>query len=175
MTLYTVVVCSNCKYARVVVRHPERTTCGKCQTSKRFDSLRHFYQSEDKHAAAKVRGEIQARVNGMEESFSDALDRGVLDEVTDRVVSDDEYLREMGADIEEIEQAKDRAEAAMNRSRSQRAIMTEALTDYGESRESVLDFAQEHGIDGDWAENYLDKALATGHVSGSRNGPYRLL
>lgn len=175
MTLYTVVVCPNCEYARVVVRHPQRTTCGRCQSSRQFESLRHYYQSEDKDAASQVRGAVQAQINGLSDDYEAARERGVIQQTVESVVSDDEYLQKKGADVEAIESAGERAEQATQRTKSKREIMNDAIRDHGESRESVIEYATEHGVEEDWAATYLNRALANGGVTGGRDGPFRLL
>lgn len=175
MTLYTVVVCSECQYARVVPRQPKQTTCGRCQTSKAFRTLKHYYQTEDKRAAAHVRARVQARADNYADEFEQAVEDDLIFEEVESVISDDEYLRKKGADTEAIEAAEERAEGTQNRTRSKREIMGDAISNHGESRESVREYAAEHDISPDWVDSYLDRARAKGMISGSRDGPYRLL
>lgn len=175
MTLYTVVVCPNCEYARVVPRTPERTTCGRCQSSKKFDNLRHYYQTEDKDAAADVRAEVQAQVNHLNTEFDEAYEKGLITAEVSDLISDNEYLQKKGADVEAIEAAGERAEQATQRTRSKQDIMHDAIQDHGETRDSVLEYATDHGIDEEWADSYLNRALANGGVTGGRDGPFRLL
>lgn len=175
MTLYTVVVCSECQYARVVPRQPKETTCGRCQTTKRFGTFKHYYQTEDKRAAAHVRARVQARVDNYGAEFEQAVEDDLIFEEVDSVVSDDEYLRKKGADAEAIEAAGERAEQSNQRTRSKREIMHDAINEHGETRDSVLEYATEYGIDEDWADDYLTRALANGGVTGGRDGPFRLL
>lgn len=175
MTLYTVVACPGCKYARVVPRTPERTTCGRCQSSIKFDKLNHYYQTEDKDAAARVRAAVRARIHDAEERFESAVENGEILTEVESVVSDDEYLREKGADVEAINEAEERAESGTNDGLSNRGIMQRAFEHHADSRESVLDFAESNDVSRDWANRYLNKALSTGELIGPRNGPFRRL
>lgn len=176
MTLRTVTICPNCKCVFIVNGIPETTTCRRCPKRHTFKKLKHYYQSEDGEAARKVLTKVSARVNDLGEHYERAKEKGVLEDHVDTVVEDDEYLEEMGADPEAAKEAEERAMEKKNRSKSQKEIVQDAITEQDNpGREDVREYAEKHGMDGEKALRGLDKLRQKGDVSGGANGPFRFV
>lgn len=175
MTLRTVTVCPDCKHVFIVKRQPERTKCGRCQSRHTFQQLKHYYQSEDKDAARKVRTKVQASVRDLDEDYERAKERGVLDAAVEQAVTDDEYLEEHGVDPEEVADAEDRAAEGPAHDKSQTDIVLDAVREQDSpDRDDVAEYARQYGMDREKALRMLDKFRERGDVGGNYDGPFRV-
>jgi len=67
--------------------------------------LKKYHKTDDKDEAKFARAFYQSRVDGQEDHFDRALDRGVLKEDMDAFLSENEYLEMQGMDSKKVEKA----------------------------------------------------------------------
>lgn len=169
--MYTVIVCPDCEQPKVVEDVPERTKCGRCQTSLKFRELKHYYETDDSAEAKKARGAIAAQLRGKGDRFEELLDSDILDSeaVSERI--DDEYQSAHGLDDAGDDDQSDTAGS----SRSRQDIVRDGIDECDPaSEEAVLDYAVDHGVPRGKAERILRKLRERGEVLRS-NGAFRLV
>jgi NMD protein affecting ribosome stability and mRNA decay len=175
MSLRTVVVCPDCRATFIVQDIPQSTTCRRCRKRHQFKKLKQYFQTENKGAARKVRTAVQAHVDDLSDEFERAQEAGVLEDIVDEIIDEDEYLSEMGADTEDVSAAEERALRNQNRQKSKKDIVFDAVREQDSpTRDDVRAYAKQFGMDGDDALAMLDKWREAGRISGNWDGPFRL-
>lgn len=166
MTMYTVVVCSNCKHTWIVKDRPERSQCRKCRKTRLFSKLKKYYQDDDLEAAQLARAHAQAKVNDQEERFQDALDRGVLDQEIQSVFGEDEFAEKKGIDKEELRSEVEDLIESPTTSLSQREIIKDAIQKQANpSLDEFIAYVDDRGVDTDKAVLHLEKLVRSGRLS----------
>jgi rubredoxin len=170
--VYSVVGCPDCGALKIVEDRPETTSCPRCGRRSSFEKLRRFYRGGDAETAREVRSRLLAERSGNDPEAAGYLDRA--DRAADAGMDDDEYLERAGLDPEEVAAAGERADAAGG-SRSRREVVLDALREHDRpTAGEVREYAAEHGVDPEYAEEALARLRRAGEVSES-GGSYRLL
>lgn len=162
--MYTVVVCSNCKYVWIVKDRPKTSQCGKCRKTRKFKLLKKYHKTTDKDEAKLARAFYQSRVHGQEERFDEALEAGVLEEDLNAFVSETEYLDMLGMDGAAVQEAVDNIISPSNK-RSVIQIIRDAFHDLDEpDLDEFLDYTEEYGVSEVKAVLNLDGLVRTGVI-----------
>lgn len=69
MTTYTVVPCSNCKNVKIVKDRPQKTSCGRCNTTFSFKTIEKLHTTESIDEAREARSLFQAKRNNLEDQY----------------------------------------------------------------------------------------------------------
>lgn len=172
--MYAVVGCTDCS-ALWLLEDPEASEtarCRRCGKTHRTKRLRRFYQSDDPDAARQVRAAMLAERSGNRETFETLDSVAEMERQLDDVgIGDREFLEASGLDADAVEAAGDTS----TRSRSRDEVVRAALRDIDRpTEEEVVAYAGDHGVDADFARDYLDRLTRRGDASESR-GRYRLV
>lgn len=153
--MYSVVGCGDCGSIWIVEGAPDTTTCPRCGTRHRFDSLRKLAETEEQAAARRARSTILA------ERADDVDGQPDFDELERAVESDRPTMtgstttREPGRSREAV---------------VRRAIRTIDAPD----DEAIVAFAADNGVPEDAARRVLMGLQRSGQVT-AEDGRYRLL
>lgn len=168
--MYTVVVCPECKYCWIVQDRPERTNCGRCETSHKFKSLKKFHQTENKDEAKEARSTVRANVIGDTDGFQRAKEAGNLDAEIDQAISDEQYLDEKGVDTAALDAVEARA-TNTGGSRSHTEIVRDGVNELSTPTErEVVEYASEYGVPPEKTETLLERLREKGSVIDTGNG-----
>lgn len=144
--MYTVVVCSNCKYVWIVKDRPKTSQCGKCRKTRKFKLLKKYHKTTDKDEAKLARAFYHSRVHDQEEPFDEALDAGVLEEDLNAFVSETEYLDLQGMDGDAVDDAVENIIHPSNK-RSEIKIIREAFTEPDSPDiDDILEYTREYDV-----------------------------
>lgn len=153
--MYSVVGCADCGSIWIVEDAPDTTTCPRCGTRHRFDSLRKLAETEEQAAARRARSTILAE-------RADDVDGQPDFEELERAVESDRHTMTGSTTTREPGQSR---EAVVRR-----AIRTiEAPDD-----EAIVAFAADNGVPEDAARRVLMGLQRSGQVT-AEDGRYRLL
>lgn len=161
--MYTVVVCSNCRFVWIVEDRPGTSQCRRCQKRRKFKQLKKYYQVEDLEAAKLARAHAQAMVNDQESRFEKELENGTLEFEIDEAVPNSTYLDEMGVDSRVVSQEVDQILHENRVPTSKSGIVDHALNNQGAT--SLDEFVQiivEHGLTEKEGLERLKKRLESG-------------
>jgi hypothetical protein len=114
-------------------------------------------------------------VDGNSELYERAAEAGGLEETVGEIFQEDEYLSQMGADADEVDDAEDRAIEAEHQNKSQEEIILEAVeTQNSPDRDDIATHAEQSGLDREKALDLLDKYREMGEIGGTYDGPFRV-
>ena len=123
----------------------------------------------------RARTKLQAEVDGNSELYERAAEAGGLEETVGEIIQEDEYLSQMGADADEVDDAEDRAMEAEHQNKSQEEIILEAVeTQNSPDRDDIATHAEQSGLDREKALDLLDKYREMGEIGGTYDGPFRV-
>lgn len=173
--MYAVVGCSECGMLWVLEGRPETTGCPRCGTRRPHEKRRKFVTTEDEDHAREVRASMLAARQDHGDAFADLDSFAEMETQVDEVgPDDDEYLAESGIDPEAVAAAGERAESSGG-STSRKEVVREAVRDCDEATEdAVVAYADERGVDADYARRTLEKLVRAGEATENR-GVYRLV
>lgn len=167
--MYHVVVCSNCKNVWIVQNRPNTSQCGKCRRTRKFKLLKKYHKTDDKEEAKLARAFYQSRVDGQEELFDRALDKGALEEDLDAFLDEDTHLEMRGMDPQQVRNAVENILSNHNR-RSEIRIIRDAFRDLDNPNLSeFLDYTREYGISDENALIKLEGLVRSGSISEFEN------
>ncbi|MFW5949742.1 MAG: DUF5817 domain-containing protein [archaeon] len=174
--MYVVVGCSECQALWIVEGRPKTTQCPRCSTRRKFDLLRKFTETDDVVEARQVRASMLAERQNLGEAF-DGLDS--YTEMDDRVhkaaIDDEAYLESKGIDVDQVNDAGDRAGEGSTTTRSRRETVLDALDQLEKpSEQSVITYASERGVPESYVRRALQSLVSSGQAT-EENGTYRLL
>lgn len=176
--MFAVVGCGECDALWVVEGRPQTTGCPRCGKRHRFDRLRRLAETEDEDRARQARTALLAERSGHGDAVEELGTFGELgDAAADAVVSDEEYLRDAGIDVDEVEAAGDRAGGGGHTARSSPRpdVVLDALHELDAPTESdIVDYATERGVPPGAAGDLLERLVRRGEAS-EDGGRYRLL
>ena len=174
--MYAVVGCNRCGALWVVEGRPERTGCPRCEKRHRFEKLKRFAETESANAAREARSRLVAKRAGHEDQLDSLEDFAALGETADRAgVSDEEFLRASGVDIDAVTEAGERAGTGQGGSRSRRRVVLDALEELDRPTEAaVVEYATDAGVPEEYVEGALERLCRSGEVTES-DGRYRRL
>jgi hypothetical protein len=174
--MYAVVGCSDCEALWVIEGRPDTTQCPRCGKRHRAKNRKRFVETDDEDHAREVRASMLAARSGDGDAFAELDSFAELDDrIDDEVVGDEAFLEAHGVDPGEVEAAGERAGRQTGGSRSRREVVLAAVREQDDPSEAeVVGYAEEHGVDADYARRALEKLRAGGEVTVSRGG-YRLL
>jgi hypothetical protein len=176
-SMYAVVGCSDCEALWVIEGRPDTTQCPRCGKRHRANNRKRFVETDDEDHAREVRASMLAARSGDGDAFAELASFAELDEQVDEdVVGDEEFLQAHGVDPDEVAEAGERAEqGGATGSRSRREVVLAAVREQdAPSEEAVVAYADEHGVEGDYARRALEKLRDGGEVTVDGGG-YRLL
>lgn len=158
--MYTVVVCSNCRYVWIVQDRPKTSRCGKCRKRRKFKKLKKYHNTDDLEEAKLARAFYQSRVNNQAERFDRALERGILKEDLEAFISDSEYLDQQGIDSEQVDDIVSNLLQSPEDPRSEVEIIKDALhTKDDPTISEFYTYVEERGISREKAILKLEKLL----------------
>ncbi|WP_435333644.1 DUF5817 family protein [Haloarchaeobius sp. TZWWS8] len=175
--MYRVVGCRECGSLRIIEGRPDSTQCGRCGHRRKIEKVRSFVETENIDHAREVRASMLANRQGHGEAFAKVDSFAELeDAVADGVVDDQEFLEASGLDVDEVNDAGERASqsrsaGSMNRKETVEAALRELDRP---TEDEVVAFAAEHGVPESYVQKALEKLVRRGEVSESR-GRYRLV
>jgi hypothetical protein len=174
--MYAVVGCSDCEALWVIEGRPETTQCPRCGKRHRAESRKRFVETDDEDHAREVRASMLAARSGDGDAFAELDSFAELEsQVDDDVVGDEEFLEAHGVDPGEVESAGERASRATGENRSRREVVLAAVREQDAPDEAaVVAYAEDHGVDGEYARRALEKLREGGEVT-REGGGYRLL
>ena len=174
--MYAVVGCNRCGAMWVVEGRPESTGCPRCETRHRFEKLKRFAETESADAAREARSRLLAERGGYGDQIESLDDFSTLGETADRSgVSDEEFLRGSGIDVDAVDEAGERAESGQGRSRSRREVVLDALDELDHpTGAAIVEYAADVGVPEEYTENALERLCRNGEVTES-GGRYRRL
>ena len=162
--MYTVVVCSNCKYVWIVKNRPKTSQCGKCRKRRKFKLLKKYHKTTNKEEAELARAFYQSRVHGQEERFDEALDAGVLEEDLNAFISESEYLDLQGMDGDAVENAVENI-IHPSTSRSEIKILRDAFIELDNPDiDDVLEYTREYNVEDENAVLKLEGLVREGTI-----------
>lgn len=162
--MYTVVVCSNCKYVWIVKDRPKTSQCGKCRKTRKFKLLKKYHKTTDKDEAKLARAFYHSRVHDQEEQFDEALDAGVLEEDLNAFVSENEYLDLQGMDGDAVDDAVENIIHPSNK-RSEIKIIREAFTELdAPDIDDILEYTCEYDVSDENAVLKLEGLVREGTI-----------
>jgi len=162
--MYTIVVCSNCKYVWIVKDRPKTSQCGKCRKRRKFKLLKKYHKTTNKEEAELARAFYQSRIHGQEERFDEALDAGVLEEDLNAFISESEYLDLQGMDGDAVEDAVENI-IHTSTSRSEIKILQEALIELDNPNiDDVLEYTREYDVKDENAVLKLEGLVREGTI-----------
>ncbi|WP_435197117.1 DUF5817 domain-containing protein [Natronomonas sp. EA1] len=171
--MYAVVGCNECSALWVVEGRPDTTACPRCRKRHRFKKLKQFFTHEEADMAKEIRSRMLRQRAGFDDMELDSFS-GLEEDAMNAGMSDAEYLEASGLDAAEIDAAGERADGT-TASRSRKEVVLDALRDLERpTEEDVVEYADDAGVDADYARRALEKLTRRGEVSESR-GVYRLL
>lgn len=153
--MYSVVGCGDCGSIWIVEGTPDTTTCPRCRTRHRFESLRTLARTEEQAAARRARSAILA------ERADDVDGPPDFDEL-DRIVEQDR-------------RASSESTASEGSGSSREAIVRRAIRTIDDPDDAaIVSFAGEHGVPEAEARRLLRGLKRSGDVT-AVDGQYRLL
>ena len=174
--MYAVVGCNRCGALWVVEGRPDSTGCPRCETRHRFEKLKKFFEAPSADAAREARSRLLAERGGYDDQVDALEEFATLGETADRSgVSDEEFLRGSGIDVDAVAEAGERAESGQGGSRSRRQVVLDALDELDRPTEgAVVEYATDAGVPEGSVEEALDRLCRHGEVTES-GGRYRRL
>jgi DNA replicative helicase MCM subunit Mcm2 (Cdc46/Mcm family) len=175
--MYAVVGCPECSSLWVVEGRPETSQCPTCRQTRAHEKRKQFVTTEDPDHAREVRASMLAARQGHDDAFAELDSFAQLEEqIDDAGINDETYLEASGVDIDEVDEAADRAtEGAGTGGQSRREVVLDALREREDPDETeVVEYAEERGVSPEYARRALEKLVRAGEVSES-GGRYRLL
>ena len=170
--MYAVVGCDRCQALWVVEGTPERSGCPRCGRTRRHEKRRRFVTTEDEDHAREVRASMLAARSGHGDAFAE-LDSfaGLESQMESAGIDDETYLAGSGVDPDAVAEAGESG----GESRSREEILRGALRELDDpTRQEVVEYAERHGVPGEYTERALRRFVRAGEVSRNR-GHYRLL
>lgn len=162
--MYTVVVCSRCKYVWIVKNRPKTSQCGKCRRTRQFKKLKKYHTTQDKEEAKIARAFFQSRVNNQGEMFNRALERGHLDENMDAFLSQSQYLEMQGLDAQEVQESVDNI-LTPYRQRSEIKIIRDAFFEIEDADlDDFLAYTSDRGVSEENALLKLEGLVLSGAI-----------
>jgi hypothetical protein len=167
--MYTVVVCSNCRFVWIVEGRPQTSQCRKCRKTRQFKKLKKYHETEDLDEAKIARAFYQSRVYGEEEHFDRALDKGILEEHEPGRIRDDEYLESMGIDANQTNSFVENRHSAAKK-KSERRVVIDAFRELDNPDiEQFLEYSQQWGLSNQRALLKLEKLMSSGGIGNTGN------
>lgn len=145
--MFTVVVCSECKFVWIIQGRPDVSQCGRCRKRTKFSKLKKYFQSSDMEAARLARSHAQAKVNKQGLKFEKAMETGVLEQEIEDAVTETEYLNEKGIGARNVIQAVEESFQANSIPNSKFEIVERALTNHeATSLDEFVNYTSGHGL-----------------------------
>lgn len=165
--MYTVVVCSDCKYVWIVENRPDTSQCRRCRKRRKFAVLKKYYRTDDLEAATLARAHTQAKVNNQEERFAKEIESGALEIEIDEAVPNSDFLDQKGIDSQAISKEVENILHKKNRiPTSKSEIVEQALSRQDATTlEEFLETATGYGLTKEESLNQLKKRYQSGVIT----------
>lgn len=141
---YTVVSCNNCEEVWIVEDKPESSQCPTCEKTRRFKLLKKYKSVDNIEEARVIRAKVKATLADSDEEFEEALEEDKILAGGDTFSTGTQFT-------------------SSSKSRSFEDVVEEAIESFNDIEE-IENYCEEHGYDGERANEYVEKKKQQGEV-----------
>lgn len=172
--MYIVTVCPNCTQFWIINGRPDTSKCQRCQKQFKVKKLKKIRKTDSIEEARAIRASAQAKYQGDEDVFDRAIKNANILEEVDMGRDDDEYLKEMGVNVDEVKEVEQ--SMTSSNSRNQKEIIEDAvLENEPATAAEVVSYAQECGVDADKAYKILEKLHRGAEIRKTSDGKFKFV